>query len=145
MWRSKMSTPFCFAVGLYSGGACLEQFEKKYFEDEEILQLTKKVTVRSDPYFDKNFPKIRGAKIELHLNSGKTESKTIDLPKGEPETPMTYLEIKNKLFNSMSLLGIEKEKAKLIFSSCVKDKLELSFLLEAIQELQLLNERNERK
>ena len=137
---AKMSTPYSFAVALHTGKAGLEQFEKKYYENEEVLQLAQKVTLEPDAYFDKHFPGLRGAEIELKLNSGKTIIEKVNLPKGEPETALTYLEIENKFLSYTTFLGIKEENANLIFRSCTKDKFDLLHVLDNVQKLNLMND-----
>jgi len=138
MNSAKMSTPFSFAVALYSGKAGLRQFEKEYFENNKIIELTKKISVESDAYFDNHFPDVRGAEIELSLNSGKTMSKKVDLPKGEPETALSFEEIQGKFYESAVFLGIKKEKTDKIFLSCTDSNIDLNCVLRNLQDLDLL-------
>ena len=65
-------------------------------------------------------------------------SKKVDLPKGEPETALSFEEIQGKFYESAVFLGIKKEKTDKIFLSCTDSNIDLNCVLRNLQDLDLL-------
>src|SRR5690606_26763655 len=84
------------AVALATGKAGLVEFSEKYVFDEEIGELTKKITVKVDDEMTRSVPQKRAAKVVVEMINGQIFSKQINLPKGEPETPLSDQELINK-------------------------------------------------
>ncbi|MCC8173864.1 MAG: MmgE/PrpD family protein, partial [Odoribacter sp.] len=93
---AKMSIPYSVAVGIICGKAGLDEFDKRHVQNNEILDLTKKVHVYSDKEFSKLFPEMTIAEVMVETVSGQKFSKRIDFPKGEPENPMSKSEFENR-------------------------------------------------
>jgi len=71
------------------GKMMYENYNPRDFEiDEEVLELCEKCEVISDPSEGENYPKKRGATVEVHLKSHeKVLRSKVGLPIGEPENP----------------------------------------------------------
>lgn len=137
---AKMSTPYSFAVAFCTGKAGIAQFEENYFKQDTITQLTHKVSVQPNSYFDEHFPNKRGAEIQLKLKSGKTFTKKVDLPKGEPETALTASEIQTKFFELTEFAGIPIQKSESIYNLTNRTDFNLDALLIELQTLDLASE-----
>lgn len=136
---AKMSTPYSFAVALFSGKAGLAEFEENYFTQPEIVALTNKVTVHAEEYFDTHYPHKRGAEITVECNDGNQFTLSVDLPKGEPETKMSELEIETKFKQLAIFSGITKQSTDAIFTECSSDKFTIDVLMMHFSKLNLIN------
>lgn len=105
---AKMSTPYSVAVALVTGRAGLEEFSPEMIKDQRVLALTRKVKVRSDDTLTALVPHKRAAEIEIATYENELYSERVDLPKGEPENPLTEEELKEK-FISLALYGKKTE------------------------------------
>lgn len=115
---AKMSVPFSVAVALWTGWAGQNEFSPEFFNNAEILNLAKKVTVREETTLSQLVPKKRPAIVEVVTTDGKIYRERVDLPKGEPENPVTDKEIIKKF----------KELA-----SCSRSAEEIAGILEIVE------------
>ena len=70
------------------GKRTYENYKINSFEiDEDIFELCEKCEVLSDPNEGIEYPRKRGATIEVHLKNGKILKSSVELPVGEPENP----------------------------------------------------------
>ncbi len=93
---AKFSIPYCVCAALVDGEVGLKQFKPDRLTAPEILKMTDKVKVEVDPATEKVNPRIRGAEVQILLKNGKPLKKRVDLPKGEPEHPLTSEELREK-------------------------------------------------
>lgn len=142
---AKMSTPFSFAVALFEGKAGLHEFEQEFIDRAEISELTKKVSVKSNDYFNEHYPNKRGAAITIVTDSGQQFTRSTDLPKGEPETAMTHNEIKDKFTELAIFAGLDMNQAQRIIDVCTDNNLNLTLLLDQIKNINLIKVEYETK
>ncbi|MBR3729792.1 MAG: MmgE/PrpD family protein [Bacteroidales bacterium] len=95
MSSAKLSTPFSVALALVKGKADFDDFNAESLCDSRILDLAKRVEVMEDKALTSLSPQKRAARVCVYTNKSVFE-KQVDYPKGEPENPMTYEEIKQK-------------------------------------------------
>ena len=93
---AKLSTPYSVALGLAKGDAGHKDFNDENLKDSIIRGLTQKVSVFEDEQLTVQSPAIRGARVIICLKNGKAYEHTVLYPKGEPENPISYEEIKQK-------------------------------------------------
>lgn len=93
---AKLSTPYSVALGLVKGDAGHKDFNEKNLQDSVILGLAQKVSVIEDAQLTVQSPAMRGARVIIRLNDGNAYEHTVLYPKGEPENPISYEEIKQK-------------------------------------------------
>ena len=91
------SMPFSLAIALKEGDVCLHHFSPANLRDESLIKLAKKVHILLDKEIDSNYPLHRGAILQIILNDGKSFEKQTQLPKGEPELPLTDDELFGKV------------------------------------------------
>jgi len=94
--EAKFSIPYAVAVTFRTGKASIECFESPWLRDPEVLALARTVRLSLSEAFEEAYPKSRGAEMLVALRSGKEVKEKIDLPKGEPETELSWNEIKAK-------------------------------------------------
>lgn len=109
---AKMSVPFSIAVAMKTGWAGPKEFAPNFFDDPEILEITKKIEVKEDPSLSILVPERRPAIIEIFTKTGNKIVERVDFPKGEPENPISYNELKRKFreLASYSRSKVEMEK-----------------------------------
>ncbi|MBN1381052.1 MAG: MmgE/PrpD family protein [Deltaproteobacteria bacterium] len=85
---ARFNTPFLIAVALQEGQVSDEQITDALLADQRLQALCAKTQVAVDPELDKNFPAERGAWVEIKLKDGRTVSRRLQNPVGEPENPL---------------------------------------------------------
>lgn len=108
---AKMSVPYSVAVFLKAGRAGPQEFEPSSFKDREILSLARKVEVKEDPELTRLVPEKRPAIVKIKMIDGGKYQDRVDLPKGEPENPMSDYEIRKK-FEDLSSPSRSAEEIK---------------------------------
>ena len=93
---AKLSTPYSVALAIAKGNAGFEDFNEDNLNDATIMGLTRKVRVVEDEQLTAQSPAVRGARVVIYLKNGNRFEKPVLYPKGEPENPMRYEEIKQK-------------------------------------------------
>jgi 2-methylcitrate dehydratase PrpD len=101
---AKMSIPYCVAVALVSGKAGMEEFTDERIRQAVIVSLTQKVRVCADEEMTALVPLKWAAIVKIETYNGICYSEKVDLPKGEPEVPLTDHEIEEK-FDSLAAYG----------------------------------------
>ncbi|MCK4591090.1 MAG: MmgE/PrpD family protein, partial [Candidatus Latescibacteria bacterium] len=96
--EAKFSMPYAVAVALIKRSAGLKEFSEPTVSDRNVLRLAGKVRIERDEKLEKNYPAVRGAEVTVTLKNGSSYAKREDLPKGEPENPLTDEELKEKFF-----------------------------------------------
>ena len=112
---AKMSLPFSVAVAWKKGWAGPEEFTPVYFNNPEILSLAQKVEVKEDPSLTQLVPAKRPAIVRIFSQDGHKFEERVDLPKGEPENPVTEKELKEK-FRSLASISKSKEEIENIIN-----------------------------
>ena len=132
---AKYSAPYIIAVALITGKAGREQFTYDLMKDPEIISLASKIEVKADKdldlLYDEKWPSI----LEVTLNDGRVITTRRDLPKGEPEHPVSDKELKEK-YLSLAVDRVEPEKAEKIWDTIfnldnINDVSELTEMLKA--------------
>ncbi|RZK26723.1 MAG: MmgE/PrpD family protein [Flavobacterium sp.] len=105
---AKMSTPYSVAVALATGRAGLSEFSDEIIQNKNVVELTKKVTVEAIEELTALVPNKRAAILEIELKNNTRYTKRVDLPKGEPENPVSDQELEDK-FISLALYSGKSE------------------------------------
>lgn len=113
---AKMSTPFCIAAALTKGSANLSEFTEETISDKAILSLTKKITVEADDALTALVPQKRAAIVSIETNEGVTFTKQVDYPKGEPENPISDIQLEEKFISLMQYSGKTKSEYQSIIN-----------------------------
>lgn len=128
---AKMSIPYNFAVTYLTGKTGMDAFTDEVLNDENVLKLTRKVAVEEDSYMTEVFPGKTIATVELKLKDGSVQNGISELPKGEPENPLTDEEAIGK-FTSLAVFGGKtREEAEAVVAAVMNNNLpELMSLLK---------------
>ncbi len=97
--EAKFSAPWAIAVALCLGRCRLQEFEDAALRDPALQAMAGKVRFELDPARDQVYPQKRGAEFILQLSDGRTVTRRVDLPKGEPETALTDEELEAKFLD----------------------------------------------
>ena len=87
------SLPYCMAVGLMDGMVTPLQFREERVRDKSLIPIMDKVKVVANQEFESLFPKFQPSRVTITTNDGKSHSRRVDVPKGDPRDPMTEDEI----------------------------------------------------
>lgn len=108
---ARMSIPYSVGVALSTGRAGMEEFAEPYLSSAEILGLMSKVSVTVDPEMTAAVPRRRPAEVRLKTMSGECMKLRVDLPKGEPENPVSETELVEKFVSLATFAGKTPEAA----------------------------------
>lgn len=129
---AKMSIPFGVAVALVTGGAGLASYSEATTSNETILALTSKVIVIEDEDLTRLCPEKRASILTIHLSDGSTLSNRVDYPKGEPENPLTQVELEAKFRELAMFGGLSKEGCDEVINEVWKEDFDLYEILKRV-------------
>jgi 2-methylcitrate dehydratase PrpD len=80
--------PYALAARMALGRTDWDSFDEKHFQNESLVAIMEKVRIMIDPEVESQYPRQRGAIVEIHLRGGKVLSGRVNHPLGEPENPL---------------------------------------------------------
>ena len=104
------SLPYVIAAALVDRQVTPVQFEMKKIMDPMIRAQLKKVEVVADPEIEKVFPALQRVVVNITAKDGRTFSRQLDYPKGDPRNPLSDAEIEEK-FRALAE-GVLSKKAQ---------------------------------
>src|SRR5215831_6444513 len=90
------SLPYVIAAALVDRQVAPLQFTMEKIMDPKIREQLHKVEVVADPEIEKVFPALQRVIVNIATTDGRTLSKQLDYPKGDPRNPLTDQEIEEK-------------------------------------------------
>jgi 2-methylcitrate dehydratase len=90
------SLPYVIAAAIAERQVTPVQFEMKKIMDPTIRAQLKKVEVVADPEIEKVFPALQCVIVNLTTTDGRTFTKQLDYPKGDPRNPLSDAEVEEK-------------------------------------------------
>jgi 2-methylcitrate dehydratase len=90
------SLPYVIAAALVDRQVTPMQFTMEKIMDEKIRAQLKKVEVVADPEIEKVFPALQRVMVHISTTDGRSFSKQLDYPKGDPRNPLTDQEVEEK-------------------------------------------------
>lgn len=95
---AQFSTPYAVAYSLVHGKMWLEALHDEALADRRVLELATRVEPIVDPEIEAiDSRRVRPpAEVEIELDDGSTHVRTIELPRGHPERPMSFDEVADK-------------------------------------------------
>jgi 2-methylcitrate dehydratase PrpD len=131
---AKYSAPYTIAVTFLFGKAWREQYTLELINDPVVSGLAAKVEVSADADLEKLYDEKWPAIVEVETLDGRIFQARRDIPKGEPEYPVSDAELRQK-FMSLAADAVSKEKAdevwKMIFD--VENLKDVSALTTALK------------
>jgi len=104
------SLPYVIAAALAERQVTPAQFEMAKIMDPTIRAQLKKVEVVADPEIEKVFPALQRVIVNITTVGGKTFTRQLDYPKGDPRNPLSDAEIEEK-FSALAE-GVLSKKAQ---------------------------------
>src|SRR3989449_10044153 len=99
------SLPHVIAAALAERQVTPAQFEMKKIMDPTIRAQLKKVEVVADPEIEKVFPALQRVIVNITMTDGRTVTKQLDYPKGDPRNPLGNADIEEK-FAALAEAGL---------------------------------------
>jgi 2-methylcitrate dehydratase len=90
------SLPYVIAAALAERQVTPAQFEMKKIMDPTIRAQLRKVEVVADPEIEKVFPALQRVIVNITSTDGRSFTKQLDYPKGDPRNPLGDAEIEEK-------------------------------------------------
>jgi 2-methylcitrate dehydratase len=90
------SLPYVIAAALVERQVTPAQFTMEKILDPKIREQLKKVEVVADPEIEKVFPALQRVIVNINTTDGRSFSKQMDYPKGDPRNPLTDQEVEEK-------------------------------------------------
>ena len=90
------SLPYVIAAAVAERQVTPVQFEMNKIMDPTIRAQLNKVEVVADPEIEKVFPALQRVIVNLTTTDGRTFTKQLDYPKGDPRNPLSDAEIEEK-------------------------------------------------
>ena len=90
------SLPYVIAAAIVDRQVTPAQFEMKKIMDPAIRAQLRKVEVVADPEIEKVFPALQRVIVNITMTDGRTVTRQLDYPKGDPRNPLSDAEIEEK-------------------------------------------------
>ncbi len=90
------SLPYVIAAAIVDRQVTPVQFTMEKIMDPAIRAQLKKVEVVADPEIEKVFPALQRVIVNITTTDGRTLTKQLDYPKGDPRNPLSDTEIEEK-------------------------------------------------
>jgi 2-methylcitrate dehydratase PrpD len=103
---AQFSMPFGVAIAAIEGAAGLDQFTVEKIRSPKVRKLIGRVIIGKDIRIEKNFPQEWRAHAAIVMDDGRRFEKFVRYPKGDPENPLTWDEMKAK-FRELTGAGDE--------------------------------------
>ena len=94
--EGKFSLHFCVAVGIVKRKASLEEFQDEMVWNPTIIELMRKVTMKSDPSLAEDGYTGATNIVNINTKNGREYSLRVDHAKGSPENPLSLDELLEK-------------------------------------------------
>jgi 2-methylcitrate dehydratase len=93
MIAAQFSIPYVAAAAIVDKALGTEQFLDCRIHDPGILALARKVRLVSDAEINARYPEVTPTRVEITLNNGRIIRNQVDMPKGDPRSPMSESEL----------------------------------------------------
>jgi len=130
---AKMSIPYSVAVAYITGKAGLNEFTQEQIGNPAVMSLTQKVLVKPNDALTALVPNKRAAIVEITAQDGTLYEARVDLPNGEPETPLTERELSNKFMSLAHFGGVSITRADAILQCVLGASLDIHTLIALLQ------------
>jgi 2-methylcitrate dehydratase len=115
------SSYYITAVAIMDRRLGPDQFTPKKMKDPKVRQLIEKVSLEADPGLDRFG---RAGITEIRLKDGRSYTKRVEYPKGDPLNPMTDQELEDKFQNMAEKFMTQGQIKKAIDTIYEMDKLD---------------------
>lgn len=109
--EAKFSIFYAIAMALNQGRFGVNELDVEYIDDK-VIDLINKIELISDSAMENQEKGVRGSRIDVIFDSGKKIEKTIFIPKGEVNDPLSWEDMREKIemcsAKEISMENIEK-------------------------------------
>ncbi|MFZ7104147.1 MAG: MmgE/PrpD family protein [Peptococcaceae bacterium] len=109
--QAMLNIPYCLAVALLYGKLNLTHFSEDVLKNERVHNLARKIKIKSNEEFSKNFPAKKITRLNVKTENGSNITLMTENPKGSSENPLTFFNIVEK-FHDLADGLIGKVKAE---------------------------------
>jgi 2-methylcitrate dehydratase PrpD len=113
---AKYSAPYTIALALKIGQNRREQYAMGLIQDPALLDLASRVEVVPDEELESLYDEKWSSVLEITTTDGRTLKARRDLPKGEPEHPISDAELKEK-FDSLATDAVSEQRSEAIWAA----------------------------
>ncbi|MFN3804389.1 MAG: MmgE/PrpD family protein [Pyrobaculum sp.] len=110
----------------------IEIWHYKDVRNPQVLALMKKMEVRLDPEFDKQYPQAFPTAITIVTKGGSKYGERVDYPKGHPKNPMSDRELEEKYHKLTRDVLPEENRKKALEIMWQLEKYDVADLLDAL-------------
>lgn len=103
--QAKFSMGTVLGLVAVHGGAGLSEFEQHALTDQRVGSLRDRVRMELDAEVDAEYPKRWIGKVDVETTDGRRLSARVDVPKGDPEYPLSRDEIEAKALRLAEFRG----------------------------------------
>jgi 2-methylcitrate dehydratase PrpD len=111
---AQFSMPFGAAVAVLHRSAGTKEYTPQVIESPEVVAFMERVECYQSADLDEAFPSRWPAEVEIELQDGRTVSKRVDFPKGDPENPLTSHELQMKFRDLTTGIVTEVGQARMV-------------------------------
>src|SRR6185437_9523178 len=111
MIASQFSIPYVTAAAIVDRALGIGQFLDGRIHDPVILDLARRVHVSADAEIDARYPGVTPTRVEITLRNGDVLRNQVDMPRGDPRTPMPEDELFAK-FDHLAGLALDGERVR---------------------------------
>jgi 2-methylcitrate dehydratase PrpD len=95
--NAQFSIPYVVAASLVDGRLGPPQLTEKRLADKSLVEFAARVAVQTDEQLNQMYPDKTATRVEINLKDGRSLTRQIDIPKGDPRSPMTEKDISDKI------------------------------------------------
>lgn len=126
--QSKFCMGFVLALIARERRAGIDDFSEAALRDPELRRLCQSVEMHFDPEIDERYPDTWSARVEVDTRDGECYECTVRTPKGDPDNPLTAMELEDKVLRLATY-------AKAANESEAHTLIELAYHLEEIDDM----------
>jgi 2-methylcitrate dehydratase PrpD len=108
---AKFHVPFCVATVLKFGQVGLEAFTEERLHDGDLRELMSRVELVGDSALDEEYPEKWVSIVEILTKDGRSHSRKVEYPKGDPENPLSREEFSEKFLSlTQEIIPVQKSE-----------------------------------
>jgi 2-methylcitrate dehydratase PrpD len=119
---AKFSMQYCVASSLLRGSVGLRDFAPEAILDADVRTLMGRVHLSLSPAMEERYPAQWPVRVSVTLRNGQTIVEDVDHPKGDPENPLSWDELKIKFCQMLNGTKWETQADVWIDRVCTLDQ-----------------------